>query len=206
MSKVMRERCFWRQSLLYLRLLALACIVSGCKKSPVKPKPPVPKRSASVIAHPIGAASSKPSASSSIPSQHKTRPHAYRRVQRRAAKHTAKPAPPPPPPPPAPVYPVYPIPPAHQPAVPANVQYVNHQLTIKAKNASLKQILAEVTRLTGMTVEGLNSDVRVYGQYGPETANQTLSTLLDGLPYNYVIIGGDATHPPRKLVLSISSK
>ena len=104
------------------------------------------------------------------------------------------------------MYPVYPIPPAHQPAVPANVQYINHQLTIKAKNASLKQILAEVTRLTGMTVEGLNSDVRVYGQYGPETANQTLSTLLDGLPYNYVIIGGDATHPPRKLVLSISSK
>ncbi|HEX4022580.1 MAG TPA: hypothetical protein VHX63_15650 [Acidobacteriaceae bacterium] len=101
-----------------------------------------------------------------------------------------------------PAAPVYPIPPVQQPAVPATIHYSGHELTIDARNSSLSQILLDVAQRTGLQVEGLAGDQRVFGQYGPGTVSQTLSTLLDGSPYNYVIIGGDATHPPKQLLLT----
>jgi len=110
-----------------------------------------------------------------------------------------------PPVPVVPAAPVYPVPPEQQPAVPAQIVYDGHQLTIEAKNASLAQILAAVGQKTGMTVSGLDGDMRVYGNYGPGTVNQTLTALLNGCPYNFVIIGGDATHPPQQLQLSLSN-
>lgn len=75
-------------------------------------------------------------------------------------------------------------------------------LSIEADNSSLAQILAAITQRTGMKVVGLAGDQRVFGKYGPDTAIRTLRALLDGSSYNYVILGGDATHPPRELVLT----
>lgn len=99
----------------------------------------------------------------------------------------------------------YPVPPAQQPPVPATVTWHKDQLGIQAKNSSLVQILNEVSRDTGLKVLGLSTDQRVYGQYGPGTVSHTLSQLLDGSPYNYVIIGGDASHPPKQLLLTTSN-
>ena len=107
--------------------------------------------------------------------------------------------------PPVPPAPVYPIPPGLQPSVAATVTFVDNQLTIDAKNASLVQILQEVTRLTGMKVTGLNSDTRVYGKYGPEPVSNAMRELLNGGPYYFIIIGGDEHHPPTELEFTSSN-
>jgi hypothetical protein len=106
---------------------------------------------------------------------------------------------------PVPPAPVYPIPPGLQPAVVPTVTFVDNQLTIDAKNASLIQILREVTRLTGMKVIGLTSDTRVYGKYGPGPVSDTVQGLLNGGPYYFIIIGGDAHHPPTELEFTSSN-
>ncbi len=137
------------------------------------------------------------------PSQHKIHPH---HRKHRHAKHVVKVAPiPQPVTPPAPPAPVSPIPPGQQPAVDAVITNSGNQLTIDAKNSSLMQILHQVTLLTGMTVTGLSGDSRVYGRYGPGRVDNTLRKLLNGGPYNYFIVGGDAQHPPTQLEFSISN-
>lgn len=74
-------------------------------------------------------------------------------------------------------------------------------LSIQARNSSLINTLSLVSRETGLIVEGLGSDQRIYGQYGPGTLASTLTALLDGSGYNFVIIGGEGGQPP-KLVLT----
>lgn len=137
------------------------------------------------------------SATPSVPPKPKTIHPVHHRHRTHASSQTAIVT--------TPAAPVYPIPPAQQPAVPATIHYSGNQLTIQAKNASLSQILLDVAQQTGLKVEGLAGDQRVFGQYGPGTVSQTLSALLDGSPYNYVIIGGDANHPPKQLLLTSSN-
>lgn len=51
-----------------------------------------------------------------------------------------------------------------QPAiVPARVSLVDGQITVTAQNSDLTQILAEIARVTGMSVTGLNGGPRVFG-------------------------------------------
>ena len=179
MPRAVYPRCFLGQTLLRLQMLAVVCVFL-------------------TFANPT--AFSQSSASPSTTSQQKTRqhrhPHAVRHAGMPASKTPTTSA--------LPATPVYPIPPAQQPAVAAIIQYQDNQLTIDAKNSSLSQILAEVSRRTGLEIKGLSGDQRVYGQYGPGTVSQTLSALLNGSPYNYVIIGGDAKHPATQLLLTSS--
>lgn len=104
----------------------------------------------------------------------------------------------PPPPPP-------PVPPAEQPPVPARITYRHGDLRIDANNASLTATLKEVSLETGMDIQGMDHDERIYGQYGPGPITSTLMHLLDGAGYSYVIFGGGGDKPPSKILLTPAS-
>lgn len=101
-----------------------------------------------------------------------------RRVHRRIAKKDAVATP-------------APQPPAQQPATPATIRFSGGQLQIDARNSSLSQILAKVSSETGLVVDGLSNDERIYGQYGPGSVSSTLTALLNGAGYNYVLVGSE---------------
>ncbi len=79
----------------------------------------------------------------------------------------------------------------------------SHGLLIAASNSSLAQILKEVATDTGAKVEGMDTDQRVFGTYGPGSARDVLSQLLDGSGYNVLMIGDRGQGTPRRIVLSI---
>lgn len=98
--------------------------------------------------------------------------------------------------------PAPPLPPAEQPATPATVDFNNGQLTIRAQNSGLLSILGQVQRQTGLVIDGLSHDQRVYGQYGPGSISSTLTALLNGTGYDFVIVGGANAHDTARLILS----
>ncbi len=127
-----------------------------------------------------------------------TQRHAvHHKVRHHTQRKAAAPAEPPPPPPP--------VPPAEQAAHPATITFSRDNLRIDADNSSLVQILRQVSQTTGLTIEGLDRDERIYGQYGPGPVTSTLSKLLDGAGYNYVIVGGGPGESPAKLLLTPAS-
>jgi hypothetical protein len=75
-------------------------------------------------------------------------------------------------------------------------------LTIQADNSSLMDILGQVTAASGMTVEGLGQDQRIFGSYGPGEPHEVLSALLHGSGYNMVMLGQTTAGAPRQLTLS----
>jgi hypothetical protein len=103
---------------------------------------------------------------------------------------------------PAPVAPPPPLPPAEQPPNPATINFNNGVLSVHAQNSSLVNILVQIQHLTGLVIDGLSHDQRVYGQYGPGTVSATLSALLDGSGYDFVIVGGGGGHAAARLILS----
>ena len=92
--------------------------------------------------------------------------------------------------------------PANDHPSPARIVWDSHGLRIDAANASLSDILAEVSTLTGAHVDGFASDARIYGQYGPGLARDVLSQLLDGTGYNVIMSGDLGLGAPRQIVLS----
>jgi hypothetical protein len=104
---------------------------------------------------------------------------------------------------PAPVAPPPPLPPAERPANPATIEFNNGLLTIHAQNSSLVNILVQIQHQTGLVIDGLSHDQRIYGQYGPGNISTTLSALLDGSGYDFVIVGGGSGHAAPRLILSI---
>jgi hypothetical protein len=81
-----------------------------------------------------------------------------------------------------------------------SVDYVAGKLTVNAANASLNQILSEVSRTIGMKVTGGVADERVYGQYGPSAPSVVLAALLDGTTSNMLLVG--STKGPTELILT----
>jgi hypothetical protein len=92
--------------------------------------------------------------------------------------------------------------PAFNQAAQASVLWDSHGLSIDAANSSLQQILKDVSTATGTTVEGLTTDQRVFGSYGPGQARDVLSQLLQGSGYNVLMIGDQGQGVPRQLLLS----
>jgi hypothetical protein len=92
--------------------------------------------------------------------------------------------------------------PANDKPVPATVVWDSHGLRIDATNSSLEQILNDVSTDTGAKVEGMQSDERIFGTYGPGPANEVLSQLLNGSDYNVLMIGDQGEGTPRQIVLS----
>ncbi len=87
------------------------------------------------------------------------------------------------------------------PAKPS-ITWDSQGLRIDANNASLHDILNEVSADTGAKVEGMGSDERVFGQYGPGAARDVISQLLHGSSYNVLMIGDQGSGTPRQIVLS----
>ena len=110
---------------------------------------------------------------------------------------------------PAPVAPQAPKPPdwpANDQPTAATVVWNRQGLHVEASNSSLGQILKDVATATGARVEGLNSDERIFGSYGPGTARDVLSQLLEGSGYNVVMIGDQGQGTPREIMLSHQTK
>ena len=133
-----------------------------------------------------------------------TPPH--KPVPRARSRHAAKPAAQPaqavlaPAPPPAPPMPDWPV---NDKPSPAAITWNASGLRIEASNSSLQQILKEVSTLTGATVEGLGSDERVFGNFGPAPTRDVLASLLDGSHYNMLLIGDQGQGTPRRIVLTL---
>jgi hypothetical protein len=92
-----------------------------------------------------------------------------------------------------------PVPPAVQPAA---VTLNAGTLTIEANNSALSQILQDVSRQSGMIIQGTVKDVRVFGTYGPRNPQDILTQLLAGLGYNIVMVGTSRQGAPRELMLT----
>ena len=105
-----------------------------------------------------------------------------------------------------PLVPATPNWPAYNQAAQASVLWDSHGLSIDAANSSLQQILKDVSTATGTTVEGLTTDQRVFGNYGPGQARDVLSQLLQGSGYNVLMIGDQGQGLPRQILLSARLK
>jgi hypothetical protein len=89
-----------------------------------------------------------------------------------------------------------------QPPAPATVTAHTNELTVKADNSSLTQILHQVSSATGMRLDGLGGDERVFGSFGPGAPREVLTALLNGTSYNVVMVGDLPNGAPRQLLLS----
>jgi hypothetical protein len=89
-----------------------------------------------------------------------------------------------------------------KPAKPAQIHLDDGRLAIEADNSSLSEILHQVSQSSGMTVEGLGQDQRIFGSYGPGDPHEVLSALLTGSGYNVVMLGQTAKGSPRQLTLT----
>jgi len=89
-----------------------------------------------------------------------------------------------------------------KPALPAKVTFSAGQLSVDADNSSLIEILHQLAATSGMSVDGINQDQRIFGSYGPGNPRDILSSLLDGAGYNVLMVGSTADGAPRQLILT----
>jgi hypothetical protein len=122
--------------------------------------------------------------------------HPHKRTAAAQAQSVATPAAEAPPPLEIPKWPVN-----ETPAL-AAVVWDSHGLRIDAQNSSLHQILQDVSTATGAKVEGMGTDERIFGAYGPGKARDVLSQLLQGSGYNILMVGDQGQGAPRQIVLS----
>src|ERR1700733_308183 len=93
-----------------------------------------------------------------------------------------------------------------QPAGEAQVVFTGDTLSIHADNSSLAAILHQVAGKSGMQIEGLSGDERVFGTFGPGTPRDVLADLLNGTAYNVVLLGDLDDGAPRQLTLTPASR
>ena len=80
--------------------------------------------------------------------------------------------------------------------------FAGDTLSIRANNSSLSAILHQVAGKSGMQIEGLSGDERVFGTFGPGAPRDVLADLLNGTPYNLVLLGDLGDGAPRELILT----
>lgn len=90
----------------------------------------------------------------------------------------------------------------NQPARKASVTLDANGLFIRADNSNLSQILTAISSTSGMKVEGLGRDERIYGNYGPGEPHEVLNSLLYGSGYNILMVGSTTIGAPRQLILT----
>jgi hypothetical protein len=89
-----------------------------------------------------------------------------------------------------------------QPAKEAQIVFDHNSLLIRADNSSLTAILRQVAAVSGMKIDGLGSDERVFGSFGPGAPRDVLDDLLNGTAYNLVLLGDLSNGAPRELILT----
>ncbi|WP_263418580.1 hypothetical protein [Terriglobus albidus] len=93
--------------------------------------------------------------------------------------------------------------PAPAPAAsPATVHLNGGMLTVHANNSELRQVLQDISRESGMAIQGQIRDARIFGSYGPGEPSAVLTELLAGQGYNILIVGGGPQGAPRQLLLT----
>jgi len=142
-------------------------------------------------------AAQTPAASSASAGTRRTTPHQNRAKSTHATVVPGQPATA------TPVVPAVPNWPVNDRPTPAAVVWDSHGLRIDAQNSSLQQILHDLSSASGVKVEGMGSDQRVFGVYGPGQARDVLSQLLQGSGYNILLIGDQGKGMPRQIVLSV---
>lgn len=95
--------------------------------------------------------------------------------------------------------------PSNPAPVPAKITFRDGQLTVRASNSELSQILTRVATISGMTVDGSIGSARIFGQYGPGNPSKVLVSLLAGSKINFVMVGNTPSGVPRQLLLSSQS-
>jgi hypothetical protein len=88
----------------------------------------------------------------------------------------------------------------------AVVTYQNGQLTIDAENATLAAVLGLIAEKTGAQIDvpaGAGQE-RIFEHTGPGQANDVLEQLLNGSPFNFIIVSSPQ-HPdqPTQVLLSL---
>jgi hypothetical protein len=92
-----------------------------------------------------------------------------------------------------------------QPAKEAQIVFDHNSLLIRADNSSLAAILRQFATTSGMKIDGLGSDERVFGSFGPGAPRDVLADLLNGTAYNLVLLGDLSNGAPRELILTPAS-
>jgi hypothetical protein len=87
-----------------------------------------------------------------------------------------------------------------RPQTKLEVTYANGMLTVSAANASLGQILQQISQKTGMKISGSAGEDSVFGQYGPSPVSEVLASLLDGSGSNMLLV--DNKSGPAELILT----
>jgi hypothetical protein len=86
------------------------------------------------------------------------------------------------------------------------VTYRDGQLTIDAQDASLAEVLKLVAEKSGATIEippGSGQD-RIFEHAGPGPAQEVLASLLNGSPYDFIIVSSPQNpHAPAQVLLSL---
>lgn len=94
---------------------------------------------------------------------------------------------------------------AEEPPATASVTYSKGQLSIRAQNASLLEVLHEVESKTGATFD-LPSDCtddRIFLNAGPAPVREVVTALLNGSKYNYIMVGsGDGAGDLKRVILT----
>lgn len=102
--------------------------------------------------------------------------------------------------------PLQPVPMDMLPAAAPQVTYRDGMLTILAQNSTLGDVLREVHKHTGATIDvPPNANERVAARLGPGPARVVLADLLNGSAFNYVMIGKDSD-PGALVSVSLTSK
>jgi len=92
--------------------------------------------------------------------------------------------------PPMPSGPLPQVPMDQLPSTPPQVSYQNGMLAIVAQNSTLGDILREVHKRTGASIDvPANATERVATRLGPGPARDVLADLLNGSAFNYVMVG-----------------
>ena len=97
-----------------------------------------------------------------------------------------------------PLPPPPPVPLTQMPAGPVITLYQNGELTIEAQNSNLRDVLRVVSTQTGTLIDiPPGHDERVVGVFGPGRPRDVLASLLNGSPFNYVMLW--STIDPNRL-------
>jgi hypothetical protein len=94
---------------------------------------------------------------------------------------------------PAPPQPPAPVQPPPPPAPKMEVAFANGKLSIHAERAMLSDVLNEVQRLTGASVNLPPGGGRepVIANIAPAPAREALTALLEGSSYNFILVGSE---------------
>jgi hypothetical protein len=98
--------------------------------------------------------------------------------------------------PPLPSGPLSQVPMDQIPATPAKVSFQGGLLTISAQNSTLGEILRDVRKLTGASIEmppgSAAANERVVAHLGPGAPRDVLAGLFNGTAFNYVMVGSSS--------------